>query len=139
MSAPAEAVVPGLTFASLTDVGKVRRHNQITQDHSFVTGQVRLGLITAQEARRAPLRNVLTRALGTKEDFAPDVFEVPWAARRTLFLCTDGLHGVVEDRMIEAVLAEDPPERAVRRLIDAANDGGGPDNISAIVVHSRGA
>jgi len=112
---------------------------QITQDHSFVNEQVRLGLITAQEARRAPLRNVLTRALGTKEDFAPDVFEVPWAAQRTLLLCTDGLHGVVEDREIEAVLAADPPERAVRRLIDAANDGGGPDNISAIVVHSRGA
>lgn len=110
---------------------------QITQDHSFVTEQVRLGLITVQEARRAPLRNVLTRALGTKEGFAPDVFEVPWAAERTLLLCTDGLHGVVEDRMIEAVLAEDPPERAAPRLIDAANAGGGPDNISAIVVRAR--
>ena len=109
---------------------------QITQDHSFVTEQVRLGLIPAHEARRAPLRNVVTRALGTKEGFAPDVFEVPWAARRALLLCTDGLHGVVEDRVIEAVLAEDPPERAVRRLIDAANDGGGPDNISAIVVQA---
>jgi protein phosphatase len=82
---------------------------------------------------------VLTRALGSKEDFAPDVFEVSWAAQRTLLLCTDGLHGVVEDRVIEATLAEDPPERAVRRLIDAANAGGGLDNISAIVVHSRGA
>jgi protein phosphatase len=112
---------------------------QITQDHSFVTEQVRLGLITALEARRAPLRNVLTRALGSKEVFAPDVFEVPWAAERTLLLCTDGLHGVVEDRVIEAVLAEDPPKRAVRRLIDAANAGGGPDNISVIVVRADGA
>lgn len=115
------------------------RLSQVTQDHSFVAEQVQLGLITAQEARRAPLRNVLTRALGSKESAMPDLFEVPWGANRVLLLCTDGLHGVVEDRAIEAVLAEDPPDRAVRRLVDAANAAGGPDNISAIVIRADGA
>jgi protein phosphatase len=82
---------------------------------------------------------VLTRALGSKESAMPDLFEVPWGTGGVLLLCTDGLHGVVEDRAIEAVLAEDPPDRAVRRLIDAANAAGGPDNISAIVVRADGA
>ena len=112
---------------------------QITQDHSIITEQVRLGLLTAHEARRAPLRNVITRALGSTEDSEPDVFELPWATRRTLLLCSDGLHGVVEDRAIEAILAAEPPARAVRRLIDAANAAGGPDNISTIVIRAGGA
>jgi len=114
------------------------RLRQVTQDHSFVAEEVQMGLITAQQARRAPLRNVVTRALGSKESARPDLFEVPWRTGGVLLLCTDGLHGVVEDRAIEAVLAEDPPDRAVRRLIDAANAAGGPDNISAIVVRTDG-
>ena len=115
------------------------RLSQVTQDHSFVAEQVQLGLMTAQEGRRAPLRNVLTRALGSEEGAMPDIFEVPWGSGGVLLLCTDGLHGVVEDRAIEAALAEEPLDRAVRRLIDAANAGGGPDNISAIVVGADGA
>jgi protein phosphatase len=114
------------------------RLRQVTLDHSFVAEQVELGLISAQEARRAPLRNVLTRALGSEEGAMPDLFEVSWGTGGVFLLCTDGLHGVVEDRTIEAVLAEDPPDRAVRRLIDAANAAGGPDNISAIVVRTDG-
>jgi protein phosphatase len=113
------------------------RLSQVTQDHSFVAEQVHMGLITAQAARRAPLRNVVTRALGSKESARPDLFEVPWRIGDVLLLCTDGLHGVVEERAIEVVLAENPPDHAVRRLIDAANAAGGPDNISAIVVSSK--
>jgi protein phosphatase len=114
------------------------RLSQVTQDHSFIAEQVQMGRMTAQEARFAPLRNVLTRALGSKESAMPDLFEVPWRPGGILLLCTDGLHGVVEDRAIEAALAEEPLDRAVRRLIDAANAGGGPDNISAIVVRADG-
>jgi len=131
---------PELLVANVGDsrayllVGGVLR--QITEDHSFVAEEVRLGIMKAQDARRAPLRNVVTRALGARENSAPDIFESTWEGDAVLLLCTDGLHGVVEDRAIEAVLAEDPPERAVRRLIDAANAGGGPDNISAIVVRA---
>ncbi len=124
----------GDSRAYLLDDGRLR---QITRDHSFVMEQVEMGLLTAQEARRAPLRNVLTRALGSKEAAMPDLFEVSWETGAVLLLCTDGLHGVVEDRAIEAALAEDPPDHAVRRLIDAANAAGGPDNISAIVVRSH--
>jgi protein phosphatase len=112
---------------------------QVTQDHSFVAEEVRLGLIKAQDARRAPLRNVVTRALGARESSTPDIFEALWERDPVLLLCTDGLHGVVEDRAIADVLAAEPPEQAVRRLIDAANAGGGPDNISAIVVRAGGA
>jgi len=112
---------------------------QITQDHSFVAEEVRLGIIRADEARHAPLRNVVTRALGARESSAPDIFEASWDGNRVLLVCTDGLHGVVEDRAIGSVLSEEPPERAVRRLIDAANAAGGPDNISAIVVRAPGA
>jgi protein phosphatase len=111
---------------------------QVSQDHSFVAEEIRLGLIKAGEARRAPLRNVITRALGARESSTPDVFEASWEGDPVLLLCTDGLHGVVEDRAIADVLAADPPERAVRRLVDAANAAGGPDNISAIVVRADG-
>jgi serine/threonine protein phosphatase PrpC len=111
---------------------------QITQDHSFVAEEVRLGIIRADEARRAPLRNVVTRALGARESSAPDLFQAPWGAGSVLLICTDGLHGVVEDHAIGTVLGKAAPERAVKRLIDAANAGGGPDNVSAIVVRAGG-
>jgi len=109
---------------------------QLTEDHSFVAEEVRLGIIRAEEARRAPLRNVVTRALGARESAAPDLFQAPWDVGSVLLVCTDGLHGVVEDRAIGTVLGKAPPERAVKSLIDAANAGGGPDNVSAIVVRA---
>jgi len=107
---------------------------QVSEDHSIVAEEVRLGLVGAEEARNLPLRNVITRALGARESVEPDVFWRTWPQEGRLLLCSDGLHGPLKDHIIESTLKKQAPEEAVRRLIDAANEAGGPDNISAIVV-----
>lgn len=107
---------------------------QISQDHSLVAEEVRQGLIKAEDARSVPMRNVITRALGARENVEPDFFWRTWPRGGRLLLCSDGLHGPVEDKVIEATLKTLGPPECARRLVDAANEAGGPDNISVVVV-----
>lgn len=109
---------------------------QLTRDHSWVAEQVQLGVLSPEDARQHPWRNVVTRALSAAEvptvDFAP--FS-PVAGDR-LLLSSDGLHGVVADETIGDILGADAPLDALcQRLIDAANAAGGPDNITTLIVH----
>jgi serine/threonine protein phosphatase PrpC len=110
---------------------------QITEDHSWVEEQIKAGLLGRDEARRHPQRNVVTRALGSKPVVDVDLFEGTISEEDTLVLCTDGLTGLVEDREIAAIVAAHPPEEAARLLVAQANERGGTDNISVVIVHAQ--
>jgi len=117
------------------------RLDRLTRDHSWVEEQVRAGSLTPEEARRHPRRNLLTRALTGNGEPQPDFGWAPLAPGDALLLCTDGLFGVLPDAQIAAILAEDTDAtRAAAHgticdaLVHAANLGGGPDNITAILV-----
>lgn len=109
---------------------------QVTQDHSWVAEQVRAGLLTEEQARTHAHRNVITRSLGTQPNVTADLFVEPLYAGDRVLLCTDGLHGYVDEAEIEReMVTHVEPDSAVSRLIDMANDNGGPDNITASIVH----
>ena len=110
---------------------------QITEDHSWVEEQVRAGLLTTEQARRHPQRNLVTRALGSKPAVDVDLFEGAINTGDTLLLCTDGLTGRVEDHEIAAVVREYPPTEAARILVGQANERGGNDNISVLIVNAQ--
>jgi PPM family protein phosphatase len=107
----------------------------LTRDHSLVMRMLELGHLTEEEASIHPQRNVLYRALGQGEPFSPDISTSPLPEAGYLLLCTDGLWGVVPQAEMSHIIKTAPtPERACQQLIDAANEAGGPDNISAILV-----
>ncbi|MBI9051295.1 MAG: serine/threonine-protein phosphatase [Anaerolineaceae bacterium] len=107
----------------------------ISQDHSLVQRLIDLGQLTEEEAAVHPQRNVLYRALGQMEPFHPDVRTFTFPNNGILLLCSDGLWGVVsESTMFDIVMQNDNPTIACRKLVDAANEAGGPDNITVILV-----
>lgn len=107
---------------------------QLTSDHSWVNEQVRAGLLDPAEAARHPMRHVITRALGPAPT-EPDLIHRDLQPGDWLLLCTDGLTGLVDDQTIANELAvADHPEAAARRLVDLANQAGGPDNITVLLV-----
>ncbi|HEX5418085.1 MAG TPA: Stp1/IreP family PP2C-type Ser/Thr phosphatase [Chloroflexota bacterium] len=110
---------------------------QITRDHSWVAEQVRAGAIAMSVARRHPRRNVLTRAIGVADNVAPDVTPYELMPGDHIVLCSDGLHGMVDDEEIRKVTTSCPPAVAVHSLIDLANERGAPDNVTAIVAQYR--
>jgi serine/threonine protein phosphatase PrpC len=110
---------------------------QITEDHSWVAEQMRAGLLTKEEARRHPQRNVVTRALGSKPSVDIDLFEGEIHEGDVLLLCSDGLTGYVEDPELASIAMEHRPEQAAQLLVDQANARGGSDNISVVVVSTR--
>jgi protein phosphatase len=113
--------------------GKLRR---LTRDHSWIDEQLHQGVITPEEARKHPLRNVITRALGSREEVMVDIKEDPIEDADIFLLCSDGLTGMVEDHDIEKVLAEFQNDigQACRKLVEKANHNGGEDNISVILL-----
>ena len=113
--------------------GKMR---QVTRDHSWVAEQVRVGLLTEEQARTHSHRNVITRSLGTQPNVTADLFIETMHDGDRVLLCSDGLHGYVDEHDIEQTVTSDhDPQAAVQTLIDMANNNGGPDNISATLVH----
>lgn len=111
----------------------------LTRDHSLVKRLVELGRITTDEAAIHPQKNVLYRALGQGEPFDPDLNTMQLPDSGYILLCSDGLWGVVPDEDIHRlVLNAQNPEDACTKLVDAANEAGGPDNITAILVRLPG-
>jgi serine/threonine protein phosphatase PrpC len=116
-----------------------RQVTQLTNDHSWVQDRIDAGRLTQEEARIHPYRNVLTRALGVDPDGTPDVSEFALTPGDTMILCSDGLWGVVPDDVIARTIAEtEGAAVTARALVDLALAGGGPDNISVIVVRIAG-
>lgn len=143
MATTASAVLLGTRSASVAHVGDSRVYvlrdgklEQITNDHSWVEEQVRAGTLTPTAARQHPWRNVVTRALSGGEDPEVDVTEVSPKPGERYLLCSDGLFTVVPDSQIAEILGEPgvPLESIARSLVEAANEGGGPDNITALIL-----
>lgn len=107
---------------------------QMTDDHSLVAELVRLGYLTPEQAENHPNRNVITRAVGTEEKIDVDLAVEERRSGDIWLVCSDGLHGCVSDAEMEAALKENEPKEAVNRLLQAALDAGGRDNISVIVL-----
>ena len=118
----------------LNDKGTIR---QITQDHSLVEEKILRGEIDRRDAKNHPEKNVITRALGAVEQAVPDFFEVELEPGDYVVLCSDGLTNMVEDSSIKDIILEEETslEEKAEKLIGLANENGGRDNISLVLVH----
>jgi serine/threonine protein phosphatase PrpC len=115
------------------------RIEQLTRDHSLVKRLEELGHLNKEDAANFPHRNVLIRALGQGESLETDVFTVPFPRNGYLMLCSDGLWGVVAEADIVRAISDSPNlHRACQSMVDAANVGGGPDNITVVLAQMVG-
>ncbi len=139
----------GTTFSALIFVGetvfivhvgdtRIYRFNRssqlLTEDHSIVEKLFRGGLISKEEAEHHPRKNVLYQSLGMKGEINPEVEKFKVNEGTTFLLCSDGLHGIVEEETILDIVKKYPLDKAVKKLIDIAKDRGGPDNITVVAV-----
>ena len=143
MATTASAVLVGPRGASVAHVGDSRVYvlrkgqlDQITHDHSWVEEQVRAGTLSPTAARQHPWRNVVTRALSGGEDPEVDVAEVSPQPGERYLLCSDGLFTVVPDSRIAQLLGQTDVslEAICGGLVQAANEAGGPDNITTLIL-----
>ncbi len=108
---------------------------QITEDHSLVEEMVRMGGIGREEARHHPDKNIITRALGARDDVEADFFNLQLQTGDMVLLCSDGLTNMVDDETICRILKNGRSLKdRVEELVDTANQNGGRDNISVIVI-----
>lgn len=112
------------------------RLRQLTSDHSWVNEQVKLGLLTHEQAQRHPMRNIVTRALGNQPEVEIDLCEESVQPGDIFALCSDGLNGMLSDDEIHEVLQAhgDVPQTACQELVDRANAHGGEDNITVVLM-----
>ncbi len=114
------------------------RFEQLTHDHSLVAEQVRLGLLTSEQAASSSLQTILTRALGHAENVEVDLQEIQIANDDTFLLCSDGLSRMVPDSEIAGAIDESLGLQAASdRLIELANRAGGEDNITAVLFRAK--
>jgi protein phosphatase len=110
---------------------------QVTRDHTWVQREVDAGRLTPRQARTHRLAHIITRALGVDEVEEPDVYTGTLVAGDLLLLATDGLTGMVRDRILQRILRSvTSPQEAAATLIEAANDAGGADNVTAVLVRA---
>ncbi len=111
---------------------------QLTDDHSFVGKLLKDGYITEEEARNHPRRNVLYQSIGLKPDITVQTSApIPIEKNQKFLLCSDGLYGVVSDRLIAEFLQNKSLSHSVKQLIRKAKTNGGPDNITAIIISTE--
>ncbi len=129
-------------FLEVANVGDSRLYvigekiEQITEDHSLVEEMVQSGKLHKEDMRTHPNKNIITRALGTNSDVKADCFEIEVDEGDVLLLCSDGLSNMLEDEKIERIIRsnrEDMSE-AGRQLVQEANEAGGKDNISVVLI-----
>lgn len=140
--AVAEAV-DGYVIANIGDSRAYRLINgrlvQITDDHSLVGELMRNGQLTEEEALNHPQKNVLTRSLGVEETLGIDIDTYAYGSNNPILLCSDGLTNMVADKEIEKILnITEPLENQAAMLIDLANERGGVDNITVIIINLNG-
>lgn len=142
MATTAVALLSVGRSAALAHVGDSRAYRwrardfvRLTRDHSWVEDQIRSGVLTPDAARRHPWRHVVTRALAGTPDADADVLDLALEPDDRVLLCSDGLSSVVSDDGIAAVLREArPPAELCAELVRLANAGGGPDNVTVVLV-----
>jgi protein phosphatase len=128
---------------SLAHVGDSRAYllrsgslDQLTMDHSLVAEQVRRGILTPQQADESEMQSVLIRALGTQPEVEVDADEHALLNGDAVVFCSDGLTRMVTDPEIASTLLTEPdPQKAAERLVALANENGGEDNVTVIVMH----
>jgi protein phosphatase len=108
---------------------------RMTSDHSWVNEQVKLGLMNDDTAQRHPMRNIVTRALGSRPDVLVDLTSMQVQRGDVFLLCSDGLNTMLSDEQIHAVLVDrrNDPEAACHALVEEANRHGGEDNVTVVV------
>jgi PPM family protein phosphatase len=125
----------GDTRAYVTSNGRIVR---LTTDHRLVMELVRNGRMTLEEAQRNPYRNQLTQAIGGFGDLHPSYVRSPLFGKERILLCTDGLWEMVSRNVMLRILSDgDTVEDVCDKLIAAANQAGGVDNITAVVIETR--
>lgn len=109
---------------------------QVTRDHSLVQEMVRMGEITAEEARNHPDKNIITRALGAEKTVDVDFFDMRLEPGSTILMCSDGLSNMVEDKKMEEIILNSDEDITWKgnTLIQEANNNGGKDNIAIILI-----
>ena len=109
---------------------------QISEDHSLVNEQIKAGMITPEEAKHSRYKNIITRSVGFEEEVQVDVMGLTLQPGDTFLLCSDGLANMVDDEELRQVIDATPLERAPEKLVEMANERGGDDNITVIVVRA---
>ncbi len=110
-----------------------RRETQLTEDHTLINWQIREGILTPEQAKYAPHKNVITRAVGNKDYVQVDTQILPVSKGDKFLICSDGLHGYLRKGEIPKILKHSP-EDACDAFIRVANERGGKDNITSLVV-----
>ncbi|HET6923139.1 MAG TPA: Stp1/IreP family PP2C-type Ser/Thr phosphatase [Anaeromyxobacteraceae bacterium] len=110
---------------------------QISEDHSLVNEQLKAGAITTDEARHSRFKNIITRSVGFEQEVLVDMMGLEVEPGDKMVLCCDGLSNLVQDHEILKIVDETPLEETPGKLVELANDRGGDDNITVIVVHTR--
>lgn len=111
------------------------RIEQVTQDHSLVEEMVRMGGIDRASARNHPDKNIITRAIGARDYIEADFFNLELQTGDMILLCSDGLTNMIEDDIIYRILTNGRSlKNRVEELVETANQNGGKDNISVIVI-----
>lgn len=108
--------------------------SQITTDHSVVQQLVSLGQITKEEANGHPDKNMITRAVGVKDEVDADFFSVKLKKKSVILLCTDGLTNFVSDEEILKTVSGENPEEEMKQLVNLALSRGGSDNITVVII-----
>lgn len=109
---------------------------QLTRDDSWVSAALGEGILNSDDVEHHPLRNVITKAVGARDTIDLDLVEHDLLPGDLLMLCSDGLHGMVSDGEIAKLLVPAPEslDEAAARLVDAANEAGGRDNVSVVLL-----
>ena len=136
------AVIVIDNLAHIVHVGDSRAYligtssaEKLTVDHSMVQTMVNKGEITEDEAKTHPKKNIITRAVGVDEDILCDYNIVLKTEQAALLICTDGLSNQVDEEAIFNIVSKEAPDEAVNKLIEQANNNGGPDNITAVLIY----
>ena len=123
----------GDSRAYIISSGKIE---QLTKDHSMVQQMVESGEITSEQAKNHPKKNIITRALGISKEIEVDYISANLKENDVVFLCTDGLSNYVDDKNIVKYVKKYDGQEIVDRLVDKANELGGNDNITALIMQN---
>lgn len=107
---------------------------QMTEDHSLINEQIRLGMMSEEQARKQLGKNVITRSVGFERDVFPDILEREVSAGDTFLFCSDGLSGMVTDADMAKIMNNTAPEKLTQAMVDKALDHGGDDNVTVLIV-----
>lgn len=108
---------------------------QITRDHSYVEEMIRIGKIDREDAKNHPDKNIITRAIGAGIEVAVDFFELKLSQKDIILMCSDGLTNMLEDDEIKVIVKrQEDVRKKAEKLVKAANENGGRDNIAVVII-----